>query len=128
MVSISAATRAAGAVAALAVLAACEEPAIPQGMRIADGEAAAGAVLIRDFGCGACHAIPGITGARGIVGPPLDAFALRTYVAGIHPNTPENLVSWLIDPPAMAPETAMPDMGVTEQEARHMAAYLYSLR
>jgi len=87
-----------------------------------------GAALIRDVGCGACHTIPGIRGADGLVGPPLDFFGRRTYIAGRVPNTAENLTLWIRHPPAIDPKTAMPDLGLTEVEARDVAAYLYTLR
>lgn len=86
-----------------------------------------GADLMVDYGCGSCHVIPGIRAARGTVGPSLHGFANRSYVAGILPNRPGALTRWLIDPPAHAPQTAMPDMGIQEGQARDMAAYLYSL-
>jgi cytochrome c1 len=72
--------------------------------------------------------IPGIKGADGLVGPPLILFARRTYVAGELPNTPDNLIRWIRDPPAVEPRTAMPALGLTEQQARDVAAYLYTLR
>jgi hypothetical protein len=50
------------------------------------------------------------------------------YIGGVLPNTPENMLRWLQNPPAMDPLTAMPNMGVTEADARDMAGYLYTLR
>lgn len=87
-----------------------------------------GAQLVRSFGCGSCHTIPGIRNARGLVGPPLFFFSRRTYIAGQLPNTPDNLVRWIQDPQAIEPGTAMPTLGASEQQARDMAAYLYTLR
>jgi cytochrome c1 len=87
-----------------------------------------GAQLIRQFSCGACHTIPGVRGARGLVGPPLTSFAERTYIAGQLPNTPRNLERWLRDPPAVEPGTAMPNVGLDEPAARDVAAYLLTLR
>ena len=113
---------------ALALAGCEEEPEIPQNLRIVDGDPKVGADLIRDYGCPACHTIPGITPADGIVGPTLEGFAVRVYIAGVYPNTPDNLVRWIMEPPEMVPTTAMPDMNVSEDEARHIAAYLYSLR
>jgi cytochrome c len=78
--------------------------------------------------CGACHTIPGIRGAHGVVAAPLTEFALRTYIAGEVPNTPENLIRWIRDPREIEPRTAMPAVGLTEIEARDVAAYLYTLR
>lgn len=79
------------------------------------------------YGCGSCHVIPGVSGARGTVGPSLAGLRNRAYVAGVLPNQPASLVRWLMDPTVHAPQTAMPDLGVTESEARDMAAYLYTL-
>lgn len=95
---------------------------------IYQGDASRGAALMVDYGCGACHAIPGVVGANGSVGPHLSGFAHRAYVGGVLPNEPNGLVRWLVNPPLHAPGTAMPDLGVTEDEARDMAAYLYTLR
>jgi cytochrome c len=84
------------------------------------------AVLVR-FECGSCHRIPGIPAARGNVGPDLEDFRRRPYIAGSLANTPESLVHWLVDPPALAPETAMPAIGLDAGQARDVAAYLYAL-
>ncbi|GAB4354002.1 MAG: c-type cytochrome [Methylohalobius sp. ZOD2] len=112
----------------LVVLAACsEKQAETYTPRIAGGDPRQGKTAIRRLGCGACHAIPGIPGANGIVGPPLAKMARRAYVAGKLANTPENMIRWLLDPPRVNPSTAMPTMGLTESDARHIAAYLYTL-
>ena len=78
--------------------------------------------------CGACHEIPGIADAHGLVGPSLRQFGERTIVAGVLPNTPDNLAHWLCDPQSVTPGNAMPSTGLTEQQARDIAAYLYTLR
>ena len=87
-----------------------------------------GAMVMDEFGCGACHTIPGVDGASGMVGPPLNAWARRSYIAGNLPNTPENLIRWVLDPHEVEPGTAMPDVGLEEQQARDVAAYLYTLQ
>ncbi len=87
-----------------------------------------GRAVIRDYGCGSCHAVPGVRGAVGRVGPRLDDFANQIYIAGRVPNVPENLVSWIENPRATDPRTVMPDLGVTKQDARDIASYLYTLR
>jgi cytochrome c1 len=92
------------------------------------GNADRGARALTAYGCSACHTIPGIAGADGMVGPPLTSFARRTYVAGEVTNTEENLIRWIQQPQAIEPGTAMPNLGVTDQDARDMAAYLYTLR
>jgi cytochrome c len=92
------------------------------------GNARLGAHLIESYRCGACHMIPGIKDADGLVGPPLILFARRTYIGGELPNTPPNLIRWIRDPAAVEPGTAMPALGLTNQQARDVAAYLYTLR
>ena len=92
------------------------------------GNAEHGRQLIASYGCGACHMIPGVHGARGKVGPPLIFFAERTMVAGELPNTPPNLERWIQHPKEVEPNTAMPDLGVKPDEAKDIAAYLYTLR
>jgi cytochrome c1 len=92
------------------------------------GDPRVGAQLIESYRCGACHTIPGIKDADGLVGPPLTRFARRTYVGGEAPNTPPNLVHWIVDPASIEPGTAMPALGLSEQQARNVAAYLYTLR
>ena len=66
-------------------------------------------------------------GRRGQVGPRLEGYAQQHLLAGFLPNTPSNLIAWLMDPVALKPQTGMPSQGVTEAEARHIAAYLYTL-
>ena len=86
-----------------------------------------GRLLLRQYGCGGCHRIPGVAAARGNVGPPLERLAKRVYLAGTLPNTPENLAAWIRHPQKLDPRTAMPDMQVTEAHARDMVAYLRTL-
>lgn len=79
------------------------------------------------YGCGGCHVIPGVANATGRVGPKLAGLDQQTYIAGVLFNSPENLVEWLQRPQKIAPHSAMPDLGVTQQDAEDMAAYLYSM-
>jgi cytochrome c1 len=92
------------------------------------GDTKRGVAVIGKYGCGGCHTIPGIRNAKALVGPPLQHMASRTYVAGVLKNNPENIVRWIINPPAVDNKTAMPRLGLTEQEARDAAAYLYTLK
>ena len=100
----------------------------PEMIQVPGGDASRGAEVIGAFGCGACHTIPGVDGASGAVGPPLSFWSRRSYIAGKLPNTPDNLIRWVSDPHAIEPGTAMPDVGVSEQQARDVAAYLYTLK
>lgn len=111
--------------ASAGLLAGCSES--PPKLQVDGGEAGRGKAAIERYGCPACHTIPGIPGYGANVGPPLGKLASRAYVGGVLPNLPHNLVRWLQDPPAIAPRTVMPNLGVSEAEARDMAAYLYSV-
>lgn len=117
------------AVLALSVgVAGCESaPPGAVGTVAVDGNAELGREAMRSYGCGSCHTIPGVTGADALVGPPLVHFSKRSFIAGQLPNTPENLAKWVRDPQEVEPGTAMPDLGVSEEEARNIAAYLEGL-
>jgi cytochrome c2 len=93
-----------------------------------DGNPQHGRELIEGYGCGACHTIPGVHRANGLVGPPLMFFSRRTMIAGELPNTQPNLVHWVQHPRSVEPGTAMPDLGLTEDQAYDISAYLYTLR
>jgi cytochrome c1 len=106
-------------------------PVLLSGCSRADEESFAekrGAALIKQVGCGTCHDIPGIADAKGVVGPPLMAVGRRVFIAGILKNTPENMTRWLEDPQKIVPGNAMPNMGLTREQAQQIAAYLDTLR
>jgi len=115
-----------GAALCMALLAGCGGK--PKEKQVPGGDAKLGKQLVTQYQCGACHKISEVRGAAGQVGPSLDGFGKLSYIATVIPNQPDKLVAWLINPPAMKPGTTMPAMGLTEQEARHMAAFLYTLR
>lgn len=96
--------------------------------RMTGGEPARGPALMRTYGCAQCHTVPGVPGANGLVGPPLTGIAGRFYLGGVVTNTPDNMVRWIMNPKAIDAKTAMPSTGVTEEQARHIAAYLYTLQ
>jgi cytochrome c oxidase assembly factor CtaG/cytochrome c2 len=97
-----------------------------QAARLTGGNPHRGAEALRRFGCGACHVVPGIPGAQGQVGPPLAGVGGRSYIGGVLTNTPDHMVRWIVNPKAVDSLTAMPNEGVTEGEARDIAAYLYT--
>ncbi|MEH6388130.1 c-type cytochrome [Pseudomonas profundi] len=109
-----------------ATLAGC--PELDWGTGKSEVQAQKGAQLIRDYGCGSCHRIPGITGADGLVGPSLELIGRRAYLGGVVPNQPETMVRWLMDPQGVDPRTAMPNLGLAEDEARAISAYLDTLK
>ena len=87
-----------------------------------------GAAVIAQAGCGTCHSVPGIPGARGRVGPSLDHIGSQSILVGILPNTPANMLTWIRTPQAVRPGDAMPNMELSEHDARDVAAYLATLR
>lgn len=110
----------------LVLVSACGQTGIPP--QEISGDPARGELALRQYACPTCHIIPGMVGAWGLAGPPLNQWARRVYITGALPNTPDNLVRWLQDPQEVSPGTAMPDLGVTERDARDMAAYLFGIR
>lgn len=92
------------------------------------GDAARGKELIRSYGCGSCHTIPRVTGAKSTVGPSLQGEATHAYIAGVTPNMPDNMIRWIMDPPSIDEKTAMPNLHVTATDARDIAAYIYTLQ
>lgn len=94
----------------------------------ATGDPDRGAVLVTRQACGACHEIPGVEQGNGRVGPPLKGVASRSIIAGYLPNTPDNLTRWVQSPQAIAPGNAMPNMGLSDRDARDIAAFLETLR
>jgi cytochrome c2 len=122
-------TRAALCCVALAACDLAEEGAADDAPRIAGGDAARGHAILAagSYGCAACHVIPGVHAARGTVGPPLDGMARRSFIAGQLPNEPEVMLGFLQDPASLIPQTGMPNVLLSLQEARDIAAYLYTL-
>lgn len=83
--------------------------------------------LLAQYQCGTCHTIPAVPGSVGRVGPSLEKFGLRSYIAGEIPNRPDTLARWIEAPASLVPGTLMPDMGASPADARDMAAYLSAL-
>jgi cytochrome c len=113
--------------AALLAAPACSSVPPPSAPPVRGGDPDHGRRLIEQYGCGSCHTIPGVRQADGLVGPPLNRFGARSYIAGELPNNADNLQRWIRDPQGVEPGTAMPDLGVTPLDARDIAAYLYTL-
>jgi cytochrome c2 len=71
--------------------------------------------------------VPGVDATPAYVGPPLDHWGERSYIAGALTNNEEHLLRWITSPQEVEPGPAMPDVGVREQDATNSAAYLLSL-
>ena len=114
---------------AVALFEACSgRSRMAQAAEITGGNPHAGKNKIAYYGCGSCHTIKGIAGAAGLVGPPLDNISKRVYLGGVLTNTPNNMALWIRNPKKFDENTAMPVLFVSEQDARDITAYLYSLK
>lgn len=90
-------------------------------------DARRGLIALHQHGCHGCHTIPGVVGSARHVGPPLSGMGRRALIAGRLPNTPDNMIAWIQAPQRIDPASAMPSMGVSDNSARDMAAYLARL-
>ncbi len=93
---------------------------------VPDGDADRGREAFVAYGCTGCHTAAGIRGPEVRIGPSLHDLRENTYIAGALPNEPDNLIAWIMNPQSIEPGTAMPNLGVSDRDARDMAAYLYS--
>ena len=109
-------------------LVACRDEAAKWSQALTAGDPARGKTALSTYGCIACHSIPGVPGSNALTAPPLIGISQRSYLAGMLENTPENLERWIQHPRQVNPHTAMPEQGVSEQDARDIAAYLYTTR
>jgi cytochrome c2 len=114
-------------VATVLLMVACSQDNQPPTRVVTGGSPDVGKRLIKQYGCGSCHEIPGVKGADGLVGPPLIKFGRRGFIAGRLANTPDNLIRWLDNPKDVDSLTDMPDLGVSPRQARDIAAYLEQL-
>ncbi len=109
-------------------LAACGASRRDSASRRIGGDPALGQVALQRYGCVDCHTIPGVPKAKGAIGPPLTSIGRRMFIVEKVPNTPENMMRWIQQPRSLAPNTKMPNLGVTDRDSRNIAAYLYTLR
>lgn len=75
------------------------------------------AEILQARGCIACHVIPGVPNAVGVVGPSLKGLNNRARIAGGRlENSTENLRDWLKDPKGIKSDTMMPNLGLSDAE------------
>jgi len=91
------------------------------------GDPQLGKLALTQYACQSCHKIPGVVGSDTFVGRPLEGLAKRPFIAGNLLNNQPNLMHWIRDPQAIDPTTAMPNVGVSEKDARNISAYLLTL-
>ena len=77
--------------------------------------------------CAACHSVPGVPGATGRVGPPLDMVGGQQLLGGRLVNNRANMMAWITHAQTIDPGIAMPDIPLSQRQARAVADYLYDL-
>jgi mono/diheme cytochrome c family protein len=87
------------------------EPPVP-------GDAGRGKKLVEETGCLGCHSVDGMGTSR--FGPELSGLGSKTTAAWVF--------TWVKDPKHFSPDTRMPNLRLTDQEASDIAAYLISLK
>jgi cytochrome c len=112
----------------LFLLCSCNRDAERAAAEMTGGDTERGRAAISRYGCSTCHTVPGVSGANGLVGPPLTQVASRVYLAGRLQNTPDNMIQWIRNPQGVDEKTAMPNLGVSDTDARDIASYLYTLK
>ncbi|HEY0406834.1 MAG TPA: c-type cytochrome [Pyrinomonadaceae bacterium] len=110
------------------VASACNQDSERAAAEMTGGDPARGRAAISRYGCSTCHTIPGVSGANGLVGPPLGQVASRVYLAGRLLNTPDHMMQWIRNPRGVDDKTAMPNLNVNETDARDITSYLYTLK
>ena len=121
-------------VVGLIVWAACNreeasKPPAPAAPPAPIGNAERGRALAAQYGCNVCHAIPGVDGPQGSLGPSLAGIASRPTISfGTVQNTPANLTQFIQEPASLNPQSSMPPIGLVDADARDIAAYLVTLK
>jgi cytochrome c oxidase subunit 2 len=90
---------------------------------------AQGEKLFAAKGCVGCHSLVAVNPPKGLLGPNLANVGARTWIAaGTLENTDANLAKWIRNPQEWKQGVLMPNLGVTEDEAKALVAYLRTHR
>jgi cytochrome c oxidase subunit 2 len=114
--------------------AAAPAPQAPDSAKAQTGQAqdplvAQGQKLFLMKGCVGCHSLVALNAPKGLLGPNLANVGARTYIAaGTLPNNDENLAHWIRFPQEVKHGVLMPNLGVTEDEAKALVAFLRTHR
>lgn len=98
-----------------------------RGARMTGGTPELGRKRLAQHSCVSCHFIPGVPRGEGKSAQSLAHWYWRRTFLNTYKNTPQNLEKWLETPSHRKPGTAMPDLSVSPQDSRDMAAYLFSI-
>jgi cytochrome c2 len=106
----------------------CRSSLFREAAELTGGDPGRGRAALERYGCTNCHTVSGLDGAIGRNGPALDGVASRNRLAGGLENTPENMIRWIRDPRSIDRYTSMPNLSLSPEEARDIAAFLYTLK
>ena len=99
-----------------------ETPSTPGGVE-------RGKQLMAQYACTVCHIVPGTSGQQGRLGPSLAGVASRPAISnGTVRNTPGNLRQFIVNPPALNPQSSMPAIHIPDADAEDITAFLMTLR
>jgi cytochrome c2 len=109
-----------------------DEPATATTVALAGANAARGRGLMDVKGCGICHRMTGVAAIHPAMLPTGVTVSDMPRAVRLAPDLrftrdrwrPSALVRWLVDPPKTKADTLMPAMGLTEDEAKAIAAYI----
>jgi cytochrome c oxidase subunit 2 len=113
--------------------AAWAQRAVADANRLDAPETRAGRELFRSLACAGCHTVQNLTAGRFPGAPPLDGVASRPSIAGgvltmTDENRRDNFRRWIANPPAVKPGTAMPSLGLSEQQVNDITEFLLTLK
>ena len=104
-----------------------EKPATESAPPPPIGNATAAKAHMEKYSCQACHVIPGM-GPGGALGPDLTGFGSRPTLNARVPKNPQAVAAYLLNPTAIDAQTSMPAVGLSEEEAKDIAAFLETLK
>ena len=85
----------------------------------------AGSKLFAAKACTGCHSLNAVKFSKALIGPNLANIGSRRYIAaGTLLNTEDNLTHWIQHPWSVKHGVLMPELGLSETDARTLAAYL----
>lgn len=110
------------------------ETAPPRAAKV-EGNLGNGRKLLDSKGCASCHAMTGVAAlAPSAIPVPVDAKTMlrsKTLAPDLRYArerfTPDKMLAWLADPKAIKPDTTMPKIPLTPEEAKDLVAYLYNV-
>lgn len=110
------------------------DEATPPGAAKVEGNLANGRKVLDSKGCASCHGMTGVAALSPSAMPVTIDAKTMLRAKQLAPDlryarerfTPEKMLAWLADPKAIKPDTTMPKIPLTAEEAKDVVAYLYN--